>query len=47
MSSKSPILDVAAGEAGPAPGSNRTFGLFFAVLFALGGAYGLWKGYTW
>lgn len=47
MSSKSPILDVAAVEAGPGPGSNRTFGLFFAGLFALAAAYGLWKGYAW
>ena len=47
MSSKSPILDVAAGDTGPVPGSNRTFGLFFAGIFALVAAYGLWKGYAW
>ena len=31
----------------PRPGSDRTFGFFFAVLFGALGAWALWKGREW
>ena len=47
MSAKSPVLDAHAGEVALGPGSDRVFGLFFAVLFGGLAAYALWKGYSW
>lgn len=47
MSAKSPVFDATAGHAPIGPGSDRVFGLFFAALLALLGAYALWNGRWW
>jgi hypothetical protein len=47
MPAKSPVFDVSTPGAAPGPGSDRTFGLFFAALFALLGGYALWTRHAW
>ena len=47
MSAKSPVLDAPARDDPLGPGSDRTFGFFFAAVFVLAGGYGLWHAKPW
>jgi hypothetical protein len=47
MSARSPVVDDSPPGATPGPGSDRTFGFFFAALLAIAAGYALWKGASW
>ncbi len=45
--STSPVFDAGHAPSAIAPGSDRTFGLFFAAIFAGLGVWFLWGGASW